>query len=79
MMMTNYLIISRQVNLANNDIKNHQHEHKSKTKKRNEKGRNVTVVAGDSIVKKFKGWGLFTKDDLFVVKSFPGAKMIYLL
>ena len=47
--------ISRQVNLGNNDIKKDQHKHKSKTKKRNEKGRSVTVVVGDSIVKKVKG------------------------
>ena len=55
--MTNYLnvttsISSRQVNLGNNDVKKDQHKHKSKTKKRNEKGRSVTVVVGDSIVKK---------------------------
>ena len=77
--MTNYLnvttsISSRQVNLGNNDVKKDQHKHKSKTKKRNEKGRSVTVVVGDSIVKKVKGWELSTKDDLFVVRSFPGAK-----
>ena len=47
---------------------------KGKTKKRNEKGRSVTVVVGDSIVKKDKGWEPSTKDDLFVVRSFPGAK-----
>ena len=67
-------ISSRQVNLGNNDVKKDQHKHKSKTKKRNEKGRSVTVVVGDSIVKKVKGWELSTKDDLFVVRSFPGAK-----
>ena len=32
------------------------------------------MVVGDSIVKKVKGWELSTKDDLFVVRSFPGAK-----
>ena len=32
------------------------------------------MVVGDSIVKKVKGWELSTKDDLFVVKSFPGPK-----
>ena len=32
------------------------------------------MVAGDSIVKKVKGWELSIKDDLFVVSSFPGAK-----
>ena len=42
---------SRQVNLGNNDLKKDQHKHKSKIKKRNEKGRSVTVVFGDSIVK----------------------------
>ena len=45
-------ILSRQVNLGNNDIKKDQHKHKSKTKKRNEKGLSVTVVAVDSKVKK---------------------------
>ena len=67
-------ISSRQVNLRNNDVKKDQHKHKSKTEKRNEKGRSVTVVVGDSIVKKAKGWELSIKDDLFVVRSFPGAK-----
>ena len=67
-------ISSRQVNLRNNDIKKDQHKHKNKTKKRNEKGRSVTVVVGDSIVKKVKGCELFIKDDLFVARSFPGAK-----
>ena len=66
-------ISSRQVNLGNNDVKKDQHKHKSKTKKRNEKGRSVTVVDGDSIVKKVKGWELSIKDDLFVVRYFPGA------
>ena len=47
---------------------------KGKTKKRNEKGHSVPVVVGDSIVKKVKGWKLSTKDDLFVVRTFPGAK-----
>ena len=32
------------------------------------------MVVGDSIVKRVKGWELSTKDDLFVVRSFPGAK-----
>ena len=32
------------------------------------------MVFGDSIVKKVKGWEFSTKDDLFVVRSFPGAK-----
>ena len=32
------------------------------------------MVIGDSTVKKVKVWELSTKDDLFVVKSFPGAK-----
>ena len=32
------------------------------------------MVIGDSIVKDVKGWELSTKDDLFVVKSFHGAK-----
>ena len=66
------------VNLGNNDIKKHQHEHKSKTKKRNEKGRSVTVVVGDSIVKKVKGWELSTKDDLFVIRSFPDDMESYI-
>ena len=66
-------ISTRQVNLGKNDIKKSQRKHKSKTKKRNEKGCSVTVVAGDSIVKKVKSWELSTKDDLFVVRSFPGA------
>ena len=47
-------ISSRQVNLGNNDVKKDQHKHKSKVKKRNEKGCSVTVVAGDSIVKQLK-------------------------
>ena len=67
-------ISSRQVNLGNNDVKKDQHKHKIKTKKRNEKGRSVTVVVRDSIVKKVKGRELSNKDDLFVVRSFPGAK-----
>ena len=66
-------ISSRQVNLGNNDIKKNQRKHKSKTKKRNEKGRSVTVIVGDSLVKKVKSWELSTKDDLFAVRSFPGA------
>ena len=32
------------------------------------------VVVGDSIVKNVKGCELSTKDDLFVDRSFPGAK-----
>ena len=32
------------------------------------------MVVGGFIVKKVKGWKLSTKDDLFVVRSFPGAK-----
>ena len=32
------------------------------------------MIVGDSIVKKVKGWELFTKNDLFVVRSFSGAK-----
>ena len=67
-------ISSRQANLGNNDIKKDQQKHKSKTKKRNEKSRSVTAVFWDSIVKKVKGWELSTKDDLFFVRSFPGAK-----
>ena len=43
-------------------------------KNRNEKGRSVTVVVGDFTVKKVKGWELSSRDDLFVVRSFPGAK-----
>ena len=31
------------------------------------------MVVGKSIVKKVKGWELLTEDDLFVVRSFPGA------
>ena len=71
-------ISSRQVNLGNNDMKKYQHKHKSKTKKRNEKGRYVTVIVGDSIVKKVKSWELSPKVDLFVVNSFPGAKTDYM-
>ena len=67
-------ISSRQVNLGNNDTKKDQHKHKSKAKKRNEKVRSVAMVVGDFIVKKVKGWELSIKDDLFVVRSFPGAK-----
>ena len=59
-------------------MKKDQHKHKSKTKKRNEKGRSVTVVVGDSIVKKVESWELSTKVDLFVVNSFPGAKTDYM-
>ena len=32
------------------------------------------MVVGGFIVKKVKGWELSTKDDLFVVRSFPGTK-----
>ena len=32
------------------------------------------MLVGDSIVKKVKGWELSTKNDLFVVRSFRGAK-----
>ena len=32
------------------------------------------MVVGDSIIKKVKVWKLSDKDDLFVVRSFPGAK-----
>ena len=32
------------------------------------------MVVGDPIVKNVKNWELSTKDDLFVVRSFPGAK-----
>ena len=68
-------ISSRQVNLANNEIKKDQHKHKQKDKKkRNEKDHSVTVVVGDSIAKKVEGWESSTKDDLFVGRSFPGAK-----
>ena len=35
-----------------------------KDQKRNEKGRSVTVVVGDSTVKKVKCWELFNKDYL---------------
>ena len=45
-------ISSQEVNLGNNDVKKDQHKDKSKTKKRNKKGRSVTVVVGDVIVKK---------------------------
>ena len=37
-------------------------------------GRSVAVVVGDSIVKKVKDLQLSTKDDLYFVRSFPGAK-----
>ena len=45
-------ISSRQVSFGNNDTKKDQHNHKIKTKKRDKKGCSVTVVVGDSIVKK---------------------------
>ena len=32
------------------------------------------MVVGDSIVKKVKGWELSIKDDLLVVRYFPGVK-----
>ena len=31
------------------------------------------MVVGDPIIKKVKSWELSTKDDLFVVRSFPGT------
>ena len=40
----------------------------------NECNSTVTVVAGDSIVKNIKGVELSKKYDLFVVRSFSGAK-----
>ena len=57
-------ISSLQVNLRNN-IKKHQHEHKTRQKKKWKGLCSVTVVVGDSIVKKLK------------VGSYP-PKMIYL-
>ena len=65
-------ISSRQVNLRNNNIEMINISIKE-GQKSNEKGRSVTVVVGDSIVKKIKGWELSTKDDLFIVRSFPGT------
>ena len=62
------------MNLRTNGIKKDQKKHKSKTQNRNEKRRSITVVVGDSIVKKVKGWELSAKDDLLAVRSFPGAK-----
>lgn len=45
-----------------------------KTKvKKNEKGSSVTVVAGDSWIKKNDGLALCTKDGLLVVRYFPSA------
>ena len=32
------------------------------------------MVVGDSTVKNVKGWELYTKDDLYLVRSFPGEK-----
>ena len=64
-------ISSRQVNLRNNNIEMINISIKE-GQKSNEKGRSVTVVVGDSIVKKIKGWELSTKDDLFIVRSCPG-------
>ena len=54
-------ILSQEVNLGNSGKRKDQQNHKSRQKERNEKSRSVTVVAGDSIVKKVKGWGLSTK------------------
>ena len=51
-----------------------QYNYKSKTKKRNEKGHSVTVVAEDPIVKIVNGQELSTKDDLFFERSFPGTR-----
>ena len=48
-------ISSRQVNLRNNNIEMINISIKE-GQKSNEKGRSVTVVVGDSIVKKIKGW-----------------------
>ena len=55
-------------------MKEDRHKHKSKANKKIKKGRSVAMVVGDSIVKKVKGWELSTKDDLFGIKYFPGAK-----
>ena len=52
--MRKYLIMSQQVNLRNDDIKNINI--KARQEKRNEKGRSVTEVLGDSIVKKANSW-----------------------
>ena len=62
-----------QVNLRNYDVKKDRHTHNSKRKKEIKKDCSITVAAGSSIVKKLKGWELFTKDDLFVSRSFSGA------
>ena len=48
-------ISSWQVDIGHHDIAKDQQKHKIMTKKRNEKGRSVTVNAGDSIVKNVKG------------------------
>ena len=47
---------------------------KKNKKTRSERDRTITVVVGDSIIKKIKGWELSTKDDIFVFKSFSGTK-----
>ena len=47
---------------------------KKKKKTRSERDRTITVVVGDSVIKKIKGWELSTKDDIFVFKSFSGTK-----
>ena len=55
--ISNYVtasISSRQVNLRNDEIKNINI--KARQEKRNEKGRSVTEVLGDSIVKKANSW-----------------------
>ena len=55
--ISNYVtasISSRQVNLRNDEIKNINI--KARQQKRNEKGRSVTEVLGDSIVKKANSW-----------------------
>ena len=65
------------MHLRNDIVKKNQHKNKNKTKKKRkgiEKGHSVTVVVGDPIVKKVKGWELSRKDDLIFVRSFPGAK-----
>ena len=64
------------MHLRNDIVKKNQHKNKNKTKKKKgiEKGHSVTVVVGDPVVKKVKGWELSRKDDLIFVRSFPGAK-----
>ena len=39
----------------------------------------VALQVGDSIIKKVKGCELSSKDDLFDVRSFPGAKMFFIV